>query len=315
MSKTVYITGWHGFVGRHLTNHFRQLGWIVHGCDIATDQPQDMRDGLHALARADYVPDLLIHCAANVGGRVGIEHAQLWQAENYELDRLAIQWAHNLSIPRVIYFSSSAVYPVKLQVQGPRHAVRLLAEKDREISTDWAETQGQPDKTYGRAKLQGEHLVHAVHSDDTQFTIFRPFSGYGPGQSDDYPMTSIVRRALKHPVDELFQVWGPKTSLRDWVHIDDICHAVSSAVDMPKADTPPTYNIATGRGTSFEYLAQLACVIAGRGKPPVVGASDKPTGCHTRVGDPTLLNSELWAGHTPLSLEEGVYQLVKEYSK
>lgn len=253
--------------------------------------------------RGGAVPEVFIHCAANVGGREGIDGRKLWQAEDFELDRCAIEWAIENKVKRFIYFSSSAVYPTAMQ---RAYKGLNLIEGARDLSVD---LQGQPDQIYGLSKLVGEHLVHSVHG-ETQFTIFRPFSGYGPGQDLCYPMPAIIARAQNHYNGEAFEVWGPKGSSRDWIHIDDICHAVRRSLELPHQETPFTVNLCTGRGVSFEYLAQLACVIAGKGKPQVYGMLNKPTGVMYRVGDPSLLNRTLMKDHVMTTLEEGVYDLI-----
>jgi nucleoside-diphosphate-sugar epimerase len=61
--------------------------------------------------------DLVVHCAANVGGRATIDGNPLWVAENLELDAAMFRWAVAMRLPRVVYYSSSAAYPVDYSEQ------------------------------------------------------------------------------------------------------------------------------------------------------------------------------------------------------
>jgi nucleoside-diphosphate-sugar epimerase len=266
------VTGSAGFVGRHFARELHGRGWSVDGVDLANpDAPLDVRD-LFRCSEVHY--DLVIHCAAVVGGRLKIEGAPLDLAVDLAIDADLFAWALRTRPGRIVYFSSSAAYPV--QLQGARFS-RRLHESDIDLD-DIA----SPDLTYGWAKLTGEMLASHAQDQGLPVQVFRPFSGYGNDQALDYPFPSFVQRAKERGP---FTVWGDGTQTRDFVHIDDIVGGVFAAIDR---DIAGPVNLATGEATSFDRLAHMAMAVIGRERE-IVHDLTKPVGVMHRVADVTKL--------------------------
>ena len=103
----ILVTGSEGFLGTHTVRHLQEQGHTVTGID------QDIFvDGL-----PDDNFDVLFHFAAFVGGRKGIDNNLYQVARNMELDRLTFEWAET-HVGKLIYPSSCAAYPKKLQTQA-----------------------------------------------------------------------------------------------------------------------------------------------------------------------------------------------------
>lgn len=279
------ITGGEGFVGRHLRHALLRQGWDVlsvdvrHGGDDALD--------FFRLNDADY--DLLIHCAALVGGRAKIDGDPLAIATNLALDSWAFRWATKHA-GRMVYFSSSAAYPVELQTRDHPH--RQLTEADINLGSP-----ARPDATYGLAKLTGEMLASEAEAAGLPVHVFRPFSGYGSDQDLDYPFPSFIRRAARR--EDPFQVWGDGTQARDFIHIHDVVGAVLAALDEDFRDP---VNLCTGLSTTFLELA-AACLRLSGSNASVEALVDKPVGCWRRVGDPRLMQTF----YSPtISLDDGI---------
>lgn len=105
MSKRVLITGHKGFVGRHFAKYFRNEGWTVDGLDIV-DGDDCRRYFSHDPGSAGRKWDLVVHCAANVGGRARIDGDPLAVAKNLAIDSDMFRWAARTRQPRVVYFST-----------------------------------------------------------------------------------------------------------------------------------------------------------------------------------------------------------------
>lgn len=280
--KRALVTGHRGFVGRHITRRLQHDQWTVTGCDIADDN--DCRD-LFATDTTRY--DLVVHCAAVVGGRLTISGEPLAVAVDLELDAAMFRWAARTRQHRIVYFSSSAAYPTYLQ-----HDDHLLVEDD--LSLDVI---GRPDLTYGWAKITGELLAHHLEAEGIPVHIFRPFSGYGEDQADDYPFPAYIARALDHGPE--FHVWGNGCQTRDFIHIDDIVAAVITAIGQ---DYRGPVNLGTGRPTNFNQLAQLVCAPLGY-QPHVVHDTGKPVGPAYRVANVKRMHDL----HVPaVTLEDGI---------
>src|SRR6266567_3222748 len=109
----VLITGAAGFIGSHLIKE-------LSGHDVTEIDTKNSRDARDYFRQGNHPHfDLVIHCAAVVGGRELIE-TQMAHAANLEIDAALFQWAEREKPGRVVYISSVSAYPVHLQM-GAHH--------------------------------------------------------------------------------------------------------------------------------------------------------------------------------------------------
>jgi nucleoside-diphosphate-sugar epimerase len=320
MSKmTALVTGGCGFVGRHMVKRLLSLGYTVTVVDNLSSglTPEMWPEHLKVPAskmrsltflRADIrdymrmAPpafDLICHLAAVVGGRLTIDGDPLAVASDLAIDADFFNWVVGPVRPgKVMYFSSSAAYPISLQ----------SAECHRTLSEDlisFGDSMGVPDMTYGWSKLTGEFLAgFAVQKYGLDVTIYRPFSGYGEDQDLAYPFPSIVRRVAGREFPIV--VWGSGEQSRDFIYIDDAIEASLLAKDLLAPGD--ALNLGSGKGTSFRRLAELTCDVLGH-RAPIINDASKPEGVFARVGDcRRMLNF-----YTPqVTLTEGI-QRTYEY--
>lgn len=296
--KTALVTGHAGFIGRHMWRCLRGQGYWLTGVDIVNDPgvsalQQDVRDFFRQNNR-HY--DLVVHCAAVVGGRTKIDGAPLEVAVDLAIDAELFQWALRTQPDTLVYFSSSAAYPTAWQNSTDDHYRTIpLSEDFIDLSAD--SDVGVPDQTYGWSKLTGELLALRYAELGGRVHVFRPFSGYGADQDTSYPFPAFIQRA-RHREDP-FEVWGDGEQVRDFIHVDDIVAAVMTAVDR---DVRGPVNLCTGIGTSFNDLAYMVTKVAGYA-PPIVHRNNAPTGVRHRVGDPTKM---LTFYKPQISLDEGI---------
>jgi len=268
------ITGNLGFVGRHFQKALQARGYEVKGLDVKAAPSQDCLSYFQSTEalRMDTHFDLVVHAAAVVRGRTTIDRSPLATAVNLALDAAMFRWASIVRPGRVIYFSSSAVYPVQYQTG----MTRTLAETDFDQGKAWI---GQPDQVYGWSKAVGEVLAYRLMELEIPVTVVRPFSGYGEDQDADYPFPSFIQRAKDR--QDPFELWcGP--CVRDFIHVDDVVAGTLAAMD---ADLTGPLNLCYGRPTSFDQLARMVTVAAGYA-PDFHHVIDAPAGPAYRVGDP-----------------------------
>jgi len=318
-----------------MVRELESRGYEVWQSDIAHDPSAPMygnyyHDALDVFGKITRVFDLIIHAAYHVGGRAAIDGVNTNFAKNLQLDAAMFEWAVRTKQKRVLYFSSSAAYPVVYQTRSYQEAFGALAPLDNphkwlsEDDIDLADPAEilAPDANYGWAKLTGERLAEDARRNGLHVSVVRPFSGYGEDQSLDYPFPSIVRRAASGDLS----VWGPPGQSRDWIHVDDV---VRGALAVVESETTDPVNLCTGVATEMGELAEMVFSMANCSQGIPEGCEserggwdlcefcddhearqrkpnyleDKPYGVFYRVGDPTRMLQY----YTPrVSLEEGI---------
>ena len=98
---------------------FKNLNFDVTGVDIKDGN--DCRDFFKV---CDDKFDLIVHLAAIVGGRETIENDPLSVATDLSIDAEFFNWAVRTKQKKVIYFSSSAAYPISLQAKGTKNKLK-----------------------------------------------------------------------------------------------------------------------------------------------------------------------------------------------
>lgn len=312
------VTGGCGFVGRRLTKRLLSLGaHVTMVDDLSTGQhlekwlrqsakvnffEHDLREWILAGPHANY--DAIFHCAAVVGGRLKIDGDPLAVAVDLAIDATFFNWlAQEKPRPRkVVYFSSSAVYPVELQTERNHCAL-----SEALINFDSTRI-GRPDMTYGWSKLSGEYLARiAAQQYDLDVVIYRPFSGYGEDQDLSYPFPSIVKRV--YDGEDPITIWGSGRQVRDFIYIEDVVDAVLATMD--KLPPGEALNLGSGIGTTFRTISHMARDYLGK-NVQVVNDISKPEGVNWRVADTTKLNQ--WYRPTT-SLNDGIIKALEHLDR
>ena len=316
------VTGSAGFVGRHMVRELITRGYDVVRSDINHDTDPDTNgtftsDCLNIFRNPfqTRIYDLVVHCAFHVGGRVAIGGINTHFLKNLQLDSAMFEWAVRTKQKRVLYFSSSAAYPIAHQGEVHPYDAFLWdsgnpVQNTYRLHEDDIHFNGNepfsivPDAEYGWAKLTGERMARNARNNGLSVTVVRPFSGYGEDQSLDYPFPSIIQRASQGDLS----VWGPEGQCRDWIHISDV---VRGALAVVESGTEDPVNLCTGIGMEMGQLAEMIWELKNRDLPVPAESprrkprymTDQPTGVFYRVGDPTRSHQY----YTPqVSLEEGI---------
>ena len=326
-----FVTGGCGFVGRHLVNKLLENGqsvWILD--NLFTGQHPDKwlkgftkisnngklvyqktgqevvfieRDALDFFLdqiknrSKESLPNFsdVFHLASVVGGRAIIEGDPMLVASDLAIDSLFFLWAskNKNRLARILYASSSAVYPVHLQTRYTKEALS-------ENHVNFEKEIGVPDMTYGWSKLSGEYLSRfASKYYGLHVACVRPFSGYGEDQDLAYPVPALATRIgrRENPVE----VWGTGEQGRDFVNIDDCINAFFVVLD--KVSDGSGVNIGTGKLTSFNQVLSILAKLEGY-SPSIKPLINKPVGVHARYTDITKIQSLGW--RPKISLEEGL---------
>jgi UDP-glucose 4-epimerase len=238
------VFGANGFIGRavvrHLSRHDRRVVALGRAfpADYATivgtkveTRVVDFRDALsvHAtLQDIDQAIDLVNSSSPAVGNGHVVEDV----ATNVLPHISFVQSCILSGVSRIIFLSSGGT------VYGKAHYMPL----DEDHPTD-------PLVSYGAAKLMVEHYIRMLTRDSAvDHVILRVANPFGPGQTlrkgQGLIASILERRAAGLPII----LYGDGKTQRDYLYIDDLCHAVTAAVDAPS--TRETFNIGTGLGQS-----------------------------------------------------------------
>ena len=306
------ITGGCGFIGRHFTKKMCDLGYVVDVVDNMSSKSslykdkwidrlnctfnffeQDISEYL-GKTRKKY--DIIIHASAIVGGRETIEKDPLLISSNITIDNELFRWIEKNPTKYLVYFSSSAAYPIKLQRQESHKKLGLY---DIDITKN---NICIPDLTYGWSKLTGEFLLNILSNRvDTNISIYRPFSGYGEDQHSSYPFPSIMKKVLSGK--EEIEIWSD--AVRDFVYIDDIVeYVLQTCFHNNKLVTK---NIGSSIATSMSELANTISNVKFNRNIKINILDDMPKGVYYRVSNDSISNDSI--SNDSISFNKPEYKL------
>ncbi len=202
-------------------------------------------------------PDILIICAARVGGILENKNNQL----DFLLDNLKIQnnlllCAKKYNIKRTIFLGSSCIYP---------------KESSTPIKEEYLMT-GKLEKTnesYSLSKIIGLKMSSILALDYKKDVIaLMPTNLYGINDNFDIKSSHVIPgliskflEAKDNSKKEVF-VWGSGVALREFLFVDDLAEAIylilnTSKKKLVKASKSeiPTFNVGSGEIISIKKLA------------------------------------------------------------
>ena len=270
----ILITGHKGFIGRHFYECLINVGHDVLGIDAV--------DGVSCedfFKNNNEVFHYVFHFASYVEPKVEVKNLKTTNISyDIGLDSLLFSWALRTGQKNIIYFSSSSVYPVKLQSDSE---YRL---KESDIDCNF-EKLYKPDNIYGWTKLTGEFFLKYLRGKGINTFIFRPFSVYGEDQNKSFIFKVLLDAVLRK--DETIYIWGDGNQIRDFIHIDDVVKSVMAVLNI---EYSITMNLGTGLPTSINGMLDIMLQEADWKPSKIVHLLDKNIGEKYRCADVTMLN-------------------------
>jgi len=295
--QNVLVTGGGGMIGRSLVRLLLERGAKITIADLT--EPSDLPEGV------DYVKADLRYfnqCEEICQGRdyvfnlVGIKGSPKMCAEQpvdfmvpmLQFNTNMMEAAHRANIKWYLYTSSVGVY-----------APADVFYED----TVWNTMPSPNDRFAGWAKRMGELQAEAysIQYGKKNISIVRPANVYGAydnfNPANAMVVTSLIRKAQENDV---LEVWGDGSTIRDFIHADDVALGMIYAVE--KQITEPI-NLGSGKGYSIKEVVDMIVKYSDK-QLKVKWLTDKPAGDKIRLFDMTRAKS--YGFDISVSLEEGI---------
>lgn len=274
--RKLLITGEDGFVGSNMLAMERELGPAFGWQRVSAPAAYDLRDqaSLDELVAATR-PDGVIHLA----GISFVPDAFKDPEATLEINLLGT--LHLLQALKKGGFAGPFLYVSSGDVYGRLEAADLpVTEKHLP----------RPGNPYAVSKIAAEALCcQWAQTEDFKLLVARPFNHIGPGQREDFVLSSMarqivrIRRGLQEPVIQV----GDIDVIRDFLDVRDVISAYLHLLDHGKSGE--IYNVCSGKGrkirdliVTLQHLAGVAAQLqqdAGRFRPAdqkaVVGSNIK----------------------------------------
>lgn len=246
---TILITGANGFIGAHYARRMRDKGWHVAGVDL---HPDDIAGACHTYRPLDVAaadagatldalpsPDVILHAGGVSGFMVAADRPGHIVDTNVVGTMALLEFARRCGARRTILCSTIMVY-------GPDQAPGQVRTE-----TEYP----QPISIYGASKVASEALMHGhLGQYGTDAVALRLGHVYGPGRTTQCfirDMLAAVRDGTPCRIPQA------RTSLRQYVHVEDVCRAIDAALSASLAHRR-VFNVAAGE---IHMLAQVADLV------------------------------------------------------
>lgn len=306
--KKYIVTGGAGFIGSNLAQRLIAGGAQVYIIDnlstgLEENIPKDAvfykadvsdMSALSVLHLPDKV-DCIYHFAAQSSGEASFDDPLHDIDLNYKATYHVLQLAVLKRCSRFIFSSSMSIYGDVPASQGM-------------ISEDFP---CDPISYYGCNKLASEKLIRVFSKNfRIEYTIFRIFTAYGPGQNMTNMRQGMVSIYLAYLLnDSPIQVKGLLERFRDFIYIDDLLEAMIKCEDC-KAAYREVFNIGSSIKTTVKDLLDIMLKAYGKNdfEKWVIVSGNTPGDTQGCVADTSRLKKAL--GWEPkYSLQEGVTQM------
>lgn len=301
-NSKIFVAGHSGMVGSSCLRILRQNGYK--NLIYESSSSLDLRD---QAATYQYLksqkPDLIINCAAFVGGILANNNKPYeFLMNNMLIQNNLIESSYKLEVKKFIFLGSSCIYP-KFANQPIKE--EYLLSGDLEPTNQW----------YAIAKISGVKLIESLRIQyNYNYVSLMPTNLYGTHDNfnleTSHVLPALIRKFHEAKVSNSNEVtlWGSGTPLREFLHVDDLSQAILLAI---KNDFPDhLYNVGSSQEISINNLALMIKKIVGyNGK--ILWDSSKPDGTPRKLMDSSKINK---LGFSPkISLEQGIIKTYKWY--
>jgi UDP-glucose 4-epimerase len=255
----ILVTGGAGFIGKYLVKSLLEKNNSVTIFDNFSNSTKESISSLVEMGvkiiegditkpleiiNAVKDQEVLIHLAAKISVSESISNPLETYRVNVDGTRNVLAASEKNNVKKLIAASSAAVY-------GEGSPDVNLTEK----------SEANPISPYGESKVKMEQEIREFASKhDIDCIILRFFNIYGVGQSKEYAGV-ITKLMEKIRQDRPLEIFGNGLQTRDFVSIDDVINSIHNSI---ACDKNGTYNIASGKATTINELAETIICLSGK---------------------------------------------------
>ena len=291
----IYIAGHRGMVGSACWRALTLAGYT--NLIGKTSKELDLRD---QNVVEDFIktqnPVAIIDAAARVGGILANDsYPYEFLMNNMLIQNNLIRSAHENNIEKFIFLGSSCIYP-KFSPQPIKEEYLLTDEL--EPTNQW----------YAIAKISGVKLIEALRKQfGRDYVSLMPTNLYGPNDNFDletsHVLPAVIRKfhEAKENHNSKVTLWGSGSSLREFLHVDELGQAVLFALEHKLDDH--LYNVGSGSDLTIKALTEMIQKVVGH-SGDIVWDETKPDGTPKKLMDSSKLNLLGW--RATIDLEKGI---------
>jgi GDP-L-fucose synthase len=299
---TVVVTGANGMLGKTVCSKFKSQGIEV--IEI-TRQKVDLMDAdktFEYLSKYDI--DLIIHCAAVVGGiQANINGGTKFFTDNVRIDGSVLLAGKALGVENLIYIGSSCMYPANIE-----HPL-----KENEILTGPVESTNE---NYALAKIFGARLTTSIAIENNlNWRVFIASNLYGPydhfGTDKSHLLGHLIKKSIeaKEKRDSKIDMWGDGSPKREFTYVTDFADWIFSSSKILNK-LPHVLN--TGIGKDYSVIEYYNKVLNAIGYScEVVANKSKANGNMRKLMDSSLAMKFGWS--PKVSIDEGIKKTIDWY--
>ena len=295
--QKVLVTGGGGMIGRSLVKLLLDRGAKITIADLT--KPTDLPEGVeHVQVDLRFFDNCLDICKGKdyVFHLAGVKGSPKMCAEQpvdfmvpmLQFNTNMMQAAFDANVKWYLFTSSVGVYaPADVFFED----------------TVWNTMPSPNDRFAGWAKRMGELQAEAygIQYGKKNISIVRPANVYGAydnfNPANAMVVPSLIRKAQENDV---LEVWGDGSTIRDFIHADDVALGMIYAVE--KQITEPI-NLGSGKGYSIKEVVDMVVKHSGK-QLEVKWLTDKPAGDKIRLFD--MARAKSYGFNISVSLEEGI---------
>ena len=305
----VLVTGANGFIGSHLSRYLISHNADVHlflrkGCDMTRIRDIEPRVRIwrgdildfHALLDCFRiaVPKIIFHLAAvlNVSRDTRLLNSLLDTNFQGTLNIFRAVQETGISPDCIINTGSSEEYGA---------GAAPFVESQREM----------PVSPYSVSKVAATHLGQMLYrTSGLPVVTLRPFLVYGPGQSTNMFIPSLIRHCLEKK--DFSMTEGDQS--RDFVYVDDVVDAYAR-VAVSRLAAGEVINVGSGIENQIRYVAEQVVHKMGSPVRLMIGALQKRTGEADHFFCDNSKAREVLGWSSLISLDDGLDRTIQWYQQ